>query len=114
MIELADEEGDSIDDGSLSGRAHWLLRRMMGAGWIELDPTAHTVEDLRRFPTAITPSCMLYRAFVARQLHPDRYAVPYIGQKAIEDQIRIKQQELGRAVRARRRRGTGCLPVCRG
>ena len=53
------------------------------------------VEDLRRFPTAITPSCMLYRGFVARQLHPDRYAVPYIGQKAIEEQIRIKQQEQG-------------------
>lgn len=25
MFELADEEGDAIDDGSLSGRAHWLL-----------------------------------------------------------------------------------------
>ena len=37
---------------------------------------------------------MLYRGFVARQLHPDRYAVPYIGQKAIAEQIRIKQQEL--------------------
>ena len=33
MFELADEEGDAIDDGSLSGRAHWLLRRMIGAGW---------------------------------------------------------------------------------
>ena len=52
------------------------------------------VEELRRFPTAITPVCMLYRGFVARQLHPDRYAVPYIGQKAIAEQIRIKQQEL--------------------
>ena len=52
------------------------------------------VEELRRFPTAITPGCMLYRGFVARQLHPDRYAVPYIGQKAIAEQIRIKQQEL--------------------
>ena len=52
------------------------------------------MEELRRFPTAITPGCMLYRGFVARQLHPDRYAVPYIGQKAIAEQIRIKQQEL--------------------
>ena len=52
------------------------------------------VEELRRFSTAITPGCMLYRGFVARQLHPDRYAVPYIGQKAIAEQIRIKQQEL--------------------
>lgn len=54
------------------------------------------VEELRRFPTAITPSCMLYRGFVARQLHPDRYAIPYIGQKALEDQIRIRRQELQR------------------
>lgn len=50
MFELADEEGDAIDDGSLSGRAHWLLRRMMRAGWIELDPTAHTVEEYVALP----------------------------------------------------------------
>ena len=50
MFELADEEGDAIDDGSLSGRAHWLLRRMIGAGWVELDPTAHTVEEYVALP----------------------------------------------------------------
>lgn len=52
------------------------------------------VEDLRRFPTAITPTCMLYRNYVARQINPERYAVPYIGKKSIEDQIRIKEKAL--------------------
>ena len=52
--------------------------------------------DLRNYPTAITPTCMLYRGFVARQLHPDRYAVPYIGKKAVEEQIRIKEGALQR------------------
>lgn len=55
------------------------------------------VEDLRQHRTAITPTCMLYQNFVARQLDPKRYKTPYIGQRAIEEQIRqktLKNQEL--------------------
>ncbi|MDR3585660.1 MAG: SbcC/MukB-like Walker B domain-containing protein [Desulfosporosinus sp.] len=53
------------------------------------------VEDLRLHNTAITPTCMIYQNYVARQLNPKRYAVPYIGKKSIEAQIRIKENELG-------------------
>jgi len=53
------------------------------------------VEDLRLHNTSITPSCMIYQNYVARQINPKRYAVPYIGKKSIEAQIRIKENELG-------------------
>ena len=43
MFELAAEEGEEMEDVSLSGRAHWLVRRLLKTGWIELDPLAHTV-----------------------------------------------------------------------
>lgn len=50
------------------------------------------VEDLRNFNRAITDSCMLYQNFVVRQLNPERWKYPYIGRKAIEEQIRSKTQ----------------------
>lgn len=52
------------------------------------------VDELRQFRTAITPSCMLYHNFVARQLDPRRYEHPYIGQKSIAELIERKQAEL--------------------
>lgn len=65
--------------------ADYLLGRVM---------KVERVEDLRLHPVAITPTCMLYQNYVARQLNPQRYAVPYIGQKAIETQIQLKEAEL--------------------
>ena len=50
------------------------------------------VENLRNYKTAITPSCMLYHNYVARQINPARYETPYIGQRAIADQLRIKEE----------------------
>lgn len=52
------------------------------------------LEELRRFRTAITPSCMLYHNYVARQLSPARYEHPYIGQKSIAELIERKQRDL--------------------
>jgi energy-coupling factor transporter ATP-binding protein EcfA2 len=52
------------------------------------------VEDLRNHDRSITDSCMLYQGFVARQLNPDRWQSPYIGKRAIEEQIRLKKQEI--------------------
>jgi uncharacterized protein YPO0396 len=52
------------------------------------------IEDLRNHDRSITDSCMLYQGFVARQLNPDRWKSPYIGKKAIEEQIRLKRQEI--------------------
>lgn len=52
------------------------------------------VEGLREHERAITDSCMLYQNFVARQLHPERWKYPYIGRKALDEQLRLKRQEL--------------------
>jgi uncharacterized protein YPO0396 len=52
------------------------------------------VEDLRNYDRAITDSGMLYHNYVARQLNPKRWRIPYIGRKAIDEQIRIKQEEI--------------------
>ncbi|NMA14378.1 MAG: AAA family ATPase [Clostridia bacterium] len=51
------------------------------------------VENLRNYRQAITPSCMLYQNFTARQLHPDRWKVPYIGKHSLEQQMKIKIKE---------------------
>lgn len=55
---------------------------------------ARDEQDLRRFSTAITRTCMSYHNLVARQLEKHRYAVPYIGARAIARQLEIKRQEL--------------------
>lgn len=50
MFELAAEEGDDFDDVSLSGRARWLIRRLLRTGWIELDPLARSVDEYVAVP----------------------------------------------------------------
>ena len=51
-------------------------------------------QDLRNFPTAVTQSCMVYHSLVARQMEKHRYAIPYIGAKALERQLALKREEL--------------------
>jgi uncharacterized protein YPO0396 len=58
--------------------ADFLLGRVM---------KCENVNELRRNPTSITPSCMLYAGFVARQINPKVYQVPYIGRQSIVVQI---------------------------
>ncbi len=63
------------------------------------------VKSIRDHSTAITDTGMLYQNFVARQLHPNRWATPFIGKNAIELQIEqiseqvkhasIEKRELG-------------------
>ncbi|SHM89526.1 Uncharacterized protein YPO0396 [Caldanaerovirga acetigignens] len=52
------------------------------------------VEELRNYPTAITPDCMLYQNYVARQLNPERWRFPYIGKKSLEDMLKAKTAEV--------------------
>lgn len=52
------------------------------------------VEQLREHDKAITDTCMLYQNFVSRQLNPERWHHPYIGLKAIEEQIKYKKSEI--------------------
>lgn len=54
------------------------------------------VEDLRRYDTSITPSGMLYQRFVARRINPERYRQPYIGRRAVQEQMRLKEGEAAR------------------
>ena len=57
----------------------------------------HCVEDvtqLRNYPTAITPTCMLYKNYTARALNPRIYNKPYIGLGAIKIQLKTIEQQL--------------------
>lgn len=72
------------DDPLARSYADFLLGRVV---------KCETVEELRAHRTAITPSCMLYHNFVARQLNPRRYETPYIGRKAIARMIEQKERE---------------------
>lgn len=52
------------------------------------------VEDLRKFKTAITSDCMLYKNYVLRKIFDKNNEFKFIGKKSIEEQIKIKQKEL--------------------
>lgn len=52
------------------------------------------VKELRSYRTSITPSCMLYKNFVARNLNPKRYEMPAIGQYALAKQLELKEEKL--------------------
>lgn len=57
----------------------------------------HCVDDvtqLRNYPTAITPTCMLYKNYTARALNPRIYNKPYIGLGAIKIQLKTIEQQL--------------------
>ena len=51
------------------------------------------VTELRDYDIAITPSCMLYKNFTVRAIHPNIYSRPFIGQKAIEVQLENCEKE---------------------
>lgn len=50
--------------------------------------------ELSKFSAAATKTGMVYQNLVARQMNKNRYAVPYIGSKAIPRQLEIKREEL--------------------
>lgn len=51
------------------------------------------VSQLRNHRVSITVSCMLYKNYVARQINPRRYEIPFIGVRAIKRQLEVKRQE---------------------
>lgn len=55
------------------------------------------LNELRAHAVSITDTCMLYQNFVARQLDPNRWKIPYIGRKAIEEQIKLIEKQLEEA-----------------
>ncbi len=51
-------------------------------------------QDLLRYRTAVTASCMSYSNLVARQIPERFYSPPYIGAQALVRQLAMKQEEL--------------------
>lgn len=52
------------------------------------------VEELRKFKTAITPDCMLYKNYVLKKIFDRNNEFKFIGKKSIDEQIELKQREL--------------------
>ena len=65
--------------------AHWLL-----GGIIK----CRSEKELKNYNRAITATCMLYQNYTARQIPQKRYALPFIGERAVKVQLAQKQKEL--------------------
>ncbi|MCH4891154.1 hypothetical protein EZV73_26485 [Acidaminobacter sp. JC074] len=52
------------------------------------------VSEIRNHKISITDTCMLYKNYVARQLNPSSYKVPYIGRQAVKNQLELRQEAL--------------------
>ncbi len=78
---------ESIDTSNSVIQAHMehLLGRVMKA----VDD-----QDLLRYRTAVTASCMGYSNLVARQIPERLYSPPYIGAQAVTRQLELKREEL--------------------
>ena len=52
------------------------------------------VDELKKYRTSITLTCMLYKNYTARQINPKVYEIPYIGEKAYKYQLDKREEEL--------------------
>lgn len=52
------------------------------------------VTELRKHRVAITAGGMLYKNYVAAQIHPGRYEFPYIGRQAVKRQLELFEEKL--------------------
>ncbi|WP_255295448.1 type I Wadjet antiplasmid transformation system protein JetC [Bacillus cereus] len=73
--------GNSI----VKARIHHLLGRVI---------KAESEQELRKYKTAVTATCMSYQRLVARQIPRKVYETPYIGAHAIQRQLEIKEENL--------------------
>ncbi len=53
-----------------------------------------TEQELKHHRIAITPTCMTYQNHTARQINPDVYETPFIGERALRRQRELKQSRL--------------------
>ncbi len=53
-----------------------------------------TSNEVRQHKSSITENCILYQDYTLKQLKPDEWKYPYIGRKSIEEQIRVREDEL--------------------
>lgn len=52
------------------------------------------IHELKEHRVAITDNCMLYKNFAVRKINSEIYRVPYIGARAIDVQLKMKQNRL--------------------
>jgi uncharacterized protein YPO0396 len=52
------------------------------------------VQELKNYRRSITPSCMVYQGYTARQIPEKNYRHPFIGKDAIERQLKEKMEKL--------------------
>ncbi|SHK31225.1 ATP-binding protein [Tepidibacter formicigenes] len=51
------------------------------------------VDELKKYNISITPTCMVYQNYTARQINPKVYNKPYIGIDAYKKQLELKEEE---------------------
>jgi len=95
-IEKLRRKNPSIDPGSLAEEIQTTdsdVRVFLNftLGWVH---KCETVNELRRFNTAVTDDGMLYQNYVVRAMNPDRWAKPAIGQSAIRRRLDAVKLEL--------------------
>jgi len=56
--------------------------------------TVEKAEELKKYSRSITPTCMTYANYTARQLNPRSYKVPFIGSSATDIQSQIELDDL--------------------
>lgn len=54
----------------------------------------NNAHELKNYPVAITPECMLYQNHSLRKIPEKVYSIPYIGAFAVKRQLEIKSEEL--------------------
>ncbi len=52
------------------------------------------IDDINKYDRAITPTCMLYQQYTARQMNVTRAKTPFIGKKATQTQIEAYLKEI--------------------
>lgn len=95
-IEKLRRKNPSIDPGSLAEEIQTAdsdVRVFLNfaLGWVH---KCETVNELRRFNTAVTDDGMLYQSYVVRAMNPERWAKPAIGQRAIHRRLDAVKREL--------------------
>ncbi|ERJ12865.1 ATP-binding protein [Haloplasma contractile] len=76
-----------VDTNNIHARlyANMLLNRVV---------CCEQVNELKNHRTAITPTCMVYNNYTARQIHANVYKTPFIGRDAIKKQVTKYRDDL--------------------
>ena len=85
-----------INKNSLAAVVHSNNKYVLAYAHFLLDDIirCNSVYDLENHHKAITAECMVYTQLAVSKINEDIYRVPYIGKKALEDQLNFKTCEL--------------------